>query len=153
MLAVLDAVRKVAPTDSTVLITGETGIGKEVVARAIHRTSSRSEKPLVLVNCAAIPANLQAELLRVVQEGEFEPLGGSRTVKVNVRVIAATNRDWPGNVRELQNVIERAIILASGPRLQLERAMTGTGLTIPAPATASEPIHPSPPPRILTSTG
>jgi PAS domain S-box-containing protein len=235
---VLESVHRVAPTDSTVLITGETGTGKELVARAIHRASPRASKPLVLVNCAAIPANLieseffghergaftgaltrregrfalanqgsifldeigelplelQAKLLRVLQEGEFEPLGGSRTVKVDVRVIAATNRDlkqmsaerrfredlyfrlhvfpihlpplrkrgcdmellansfiqrfarrlgkrieplapdeirllrgydWPGNVRELQNVIERAIILAPGPRLQLERAMTG----------------------------
>lgn len=233
---VRDAVRSVAATDSTVLITGETGTGKELVARAIHRSSRRAEKPLILVNCAAIPANLieseffghergaftgalnrregrfslahqgtifldevgelplelQAKLLRVLQEGEFEPLGGARSVKVDVRVIAATNRDlkqmaaegkfredlyfrlhvfpihlpplrernadveliaetfrqrisrrmgkrlepltpdqcrllrdydWPGNVRELQNVIERAIILAAGPRLQLERAM------------------------------
>ena len=137
MQAVMGAVRKVAPTDSTVLITGETGTGKELVARSLHQSGKRSDKPLVLVNCAAIPANLieseffghekgaftgavsrregrfkladggtifldevgelplelQAKLLRVLQEGEFEPLGSSKTQKVNVRVIAATNRN------------------------------------------------------------
>jgi PAS domain S-box-containing protein len=238
MQAVFDAIKRVAKTDSTVLITGETGTGKELVARSIHRASDRAEKPLVVVNCAAIPANLieseffghergaftgavnrregrfalahggtifldevgdlplelQAKLLRVLQEGEFEPLGSTKTIKVNVRVVAATNRDlkqmtgeakfredlyfrlnvfpihlpplrergrdveqlatsfaqsfarrmgkrvhpltddqlkrlrrydWPGNVRELQNVIERAIILTSGPHPELERAMCG----------------------------
>lgn len=149
MRVVFDAIRNVAATDSTVLITGETGTGKELVARSTHRASTRSEKPLVLVNCAAIPANLieseffghergaftgavsrregrfslanggtifldevgelpmelQAKLLRVLQEGEFEPLGSTKTVKVDVRVIAATNRDLgtmvsEGNFRE-----------------------------------------------------
>jgi len=236
--AVVGAIKQVAKTDTTVLITGETGTGKELVARSIHNASNRADKPLVTVNCAAIPANLieseffghergaftgavarregrfalanggtifldevgelplelQPKLLRVLQEGEFGPLGGTRTVKVDVRVLAATNRDlkqmsaegkfredlyfrlhvfpihvpplrergadvehlavafvrrfvrrlgkrigplndqhfkrlrsydWPGNVRELQNVIERAIILTSGPELQLERAMAG----------------------------
>lgn len=133
---VCNAVRQVAPTDATVLILGETGTGKELVARAIHETSPRREQALVRVNCAAIPESLieseffghekgaftgatarregrfaqadggtlfldeigelpldlQAKLLRVLQEGEFEPVGGTRTVKVNVRVIAATNR-------------------------------------------------------------
>lgn len=238
MQAVYSAIKQVAKTDTTVLVTGETGTGKELVARSLHRASDRAEKPLVLVNCAAIPANLieseffghergaftgavtrregrfslanggtifldeigelplelQAKLLRVLQEGEFEPLGSTKTVKVDVRVVAATNRnlkemiaegkfredlyfrlnvfpihipalrergrdvellaeafaqrfakrmgkrigtladdqlkrlqgyDWPGNVRELQNVIERAIILSTTTRLELERAMGG----------------------------
>ncbi|MCA9500596.1 MAG: sigma 54-interacting transcriptional regulator [Nitrospira sp.] len=134
---VLRNVERVAPTDSTVLVTGETGTGKELIARAIHNLSPRKSKPLVKVNCAAIPAglieselfghekgaftgaltkkigrfeladkgtifldeigelplDLQAKLLRVLQEGEFERVGGTQTFKVNVRVIAATNRD------------------------------------------------------------
>ena len=238
MQAVFAAIKQVARTDTTVLITGETGTGKELVARSIHRASHRKDKPVVLVNCAAIPANLieseffghergaftgavtrregrfslanggtifldeigelplelQAKLLRVLQEGEFEPLGSAKTVKVDVRVVAATNRDlkqmagegkfredlyfrlnvfpihipalrergkdvelladaflqrfakrmgkrvnpmaeehlkrlraydWPGNVRELQNVIERAMILSTTAKLELERAMGG----------------------------
>ena len=134
---VLKNVERVAPTDSTVLITGETGTGKELIARAIHNLSPRQNKPLVKVNCAAIPAglieselfghekgaftgaltkkmgrfeladkgtifldeigelplDLQSKLLRVLQEGEFERVGGAQTFKVNVRVIAATNRN------------------------------------------------------------
>lgn len=134
---VLKNVERVAPTDSTVLITGETGTGKELIARAIHNLSPRKNRALVKVNCAAIPAglieselfghekgsftgaltkkmgrfeladkgtifldeigelplDLQSKLLRVLQEGEFERVGGTQTFKVNVRVIAATNRD------------------------------------------------------------
>ena len=134
---VLKNVERVAPTDSTVLITGETGTGKELIARAIHNLSPRKDKPLVKVNCAAIPAglieselfghekgaftgaltkkmgrfevadkgtifldeigelplDLQSKLLRILQEGEFERVGGIQTFKVNVRVIAATNRN------------------------------------------------------------
>ena len=134
---VLSHVSKVAPTDSTVLITGETGTGKELIARAIHKRSPRSARAFVAVNCAAIPSSLiaselfghekgaftgalqrrqgrfeladggtifldevgelpaetQIMLLRVLQEREFERVGGTAPVRVNVRVIAATNRD------------------------------------------------------------
>ncbi len=230
--SVLSAARKVAATDATVLILGETGTGKGLVANAIHRMSNHKDRPLVTVNCSALPQSLieselfgrekgaftgaharqagrfevadggtifldeigelplelQAKLLRVLQDGEFERLGSAKTVKVNVRVIAATSRDlrqevstrrfrgdlyfrlnvfplqipplrqrtddipllahfftqkyarkmgkkienipkaalksfvkydWPGNVRELEHVIERAVIITSGPTLQV----------------------------------
>ena len=229
---VLFKVEQVAATDTAVLVLGETGTGKELVARAIHNNSSRKKNALVKVNCAALPSNLieselfgheagaftgaqkrqigrfeiahattifldeigelpselQTKLLRVLQDGEFERLGSSRTIRVDARVIAATNRDleeevrrgrfredlfyrlnvfpltvpplrertedipllveyfvekasrrlgkvvktiptsvmntlkdhpWPGNVRELENVIERAVINTSGPKLRL----------------------------------
>ena len=230
---VLAKIRSVAGTGSTVLVTGETGTGKELVVRAIHALSGRKDKILVKVNCAALPGGvieselfghekgaftgalsrrvgrfelanggtlfldevgdlppeLQAKLLRVLQEGEFERVGGTQTLKVNVRLVAATNRDlakaveegrfradlfyrlnvfpiaipplrervediprlvrhfvmiyaskmgksidtiseqamrklttyhWPGNVRELQNVIERAVILSTRGRIELD---------------------------------
>jgi PAS domain S-box-containing protein len=250
MKELFESLKRVAATDATVLVTGETGTGKELIARSLHDASARKDKPLVRVNCAAIPGtlmeseffghergaftgavtrregrfaladggtifldevgelplDLQAKLLRVLQEGEFEPLGSARTRKVDVRVVAATNRDlgimvaegrfredlfyrlnvfplrvpplrergtdvalmarafverfarrmgrrlepphpedirrlqeytWPGNVRELQNVIERAIILAAGSRLDLCRAMPQTAA--PAISTTSRP--------------
>lgn len=144
LLDVLRRVETVAPTDSTVLILGETGCGKELIARAIHNRSKRKHRPLVKVNCGAIPTGLveselfghmkgaftgalerrtgrfeladggslfldevselpletQVKLLRVLQEHEFEPLGSSRTMKVNVRIIAASNRDLEKAVQE-----------------------------------------------------
>lgn len=137
LAAVLENVRAVAPTDSSVLITGETGTGKELIARAIHSTSRRRDKPLIKVNCAALPQGLleselfghekgaftgalqkrigrfelaeggtifldeigdlpiemQAKLLRVLQEHELERVGGGEPIAIDVRVIAATNRN------------------------------------------------------------
>jgi DNA-binding NtrC family response regulator len=137
LLKLLDQVGQVAATDSTVLIQGETGTGKELIARAIHGRSRRAERPLIKVNCAALPRELveselfghekgaftgatqqrrgrfeladggtlfldevgelplemQAKLLRVLQEQEFERIGGSKTLRTDVRLIAATNRD------------------------------------------------------------
>lgn len=232
----LKQVEQVAPSDATVLILGETGTGKELLARGVHDRSRRKSRPLVKVNCGAIPAGLveselfghekgaftgatqrrigrfeladggtifldevtelpvdtQVKLLRVLQEGDFERVGSSQTIKVNVRVIAATNRNlqdvvrtgafradlfyrlnvfplevpslrerpqdipllvnfflskfakslgkevrgvsqksmeslsrysWPGNIRELQNVIERAVVLAKGPVVQIDDSM------------------------------
>jgi formate hydrogenlyase transcriptional activator len=251
---ILKQIETVAPTDSNVLIYGETGTGKELVARAIHALSSRRQGTFVKLNCAAIPTGLlesemfghekgaftgaiaqrigrfelanrgtvfldevgeiplelQTKLLRVLQEREFERLGSSRTIRTDARVIAATNRDlermvqdrqfrsdlyyrlnvfpitvpplrerpddipllvryfvqqfsrrmnksvttipaedmrvlvhypWPGNIRELQNLIERAVILSSGPVLaipvgELERAAASP---VPTAATAVSP--------------
>ena len=137
MLRLRQLIERVAPTDATVLITGENGTGKEMVARELYRRSPRRQHPFIKVNCAAIsenlieseffghergaftgaterregrfelanqgtllldevteiPANLQAKLLRVLQEREFERVGGNRTIKVNVRILATSNRD------------------------------------------------------------
>ena len=233
IMRVLDQVERVAQTESTVLVEGETGTGKELIARRIHELSPRAGRPMVKVNCAALPSTLveselfgrergaytgavsrepgrfevangstllldeiaelpyelQSKLLRVLEESRFERLGSSKTIETDVRVIAATNRDlqaeveagrfrsdlyfrlavfpirvpplrerrqdipllvwslvqelgagmnrsvesirredmerlqryaWPGNVRELRNVLERALILSTGPSLRLE---------------------------------
>jgi PAS domain S-box-containing protein len=140
--AVLSRIARVAPTDSTVFITGETGTGKELIARAIHKRSQRSGRAFVSVNCAALapalvsselfghekgaftgaiqrrlgrfeladggtifldevgelPPDIQVSLLRVLQEREFERVGGNQSIKVDVRVIAATNRDLKASV-------------------------------------------------------
>jgi transcriptional regulator with GAF, ATPase, and Fis domain len=142
--AVLSQVAKVAPTDSTVLITGETGTGKELIARAIHKRSQRTSRAFVSVNCAAIPRDLiaselfghekgaftgatqrrlgrfesadggtifldevgelpaetQTALLRVLQEHEYQRVGGTETLTADVRVVAATNRDLPAAIAE-----------------------------------------------------
>ena len=157
LTAVLDNVRRVAATDSTVLITGETGTGKELIARAIHSNSRRKDKPLIKINCAALPAGLveselfghekgaftgaiarrvgrfelaqggtifldeigelpadaQAKLLRVLQEREFDRVGGSAPIRVDVRVLAATQpRPAQGRARE---------DVSRGPLLPTER--------------------------------
>jgi Nif-specific regulatory protein len=140
----LEMVRKVAQTDSTVLILGESGTGKSLIAKKIHLLSDRREKPFITINCAAIPENLleaelfgyergaftgattrkkgkfelaeggtvfldeigdmplslQAKLLRVIQDREVERLGGEKTIKVDVRIIAATNKDLQTLVRD-----------------------------------------------------
>jgi Nif-specific regulatory protein len=236
--SVLAIVKKVARSNSTVLVRGETGTGKELIAGAIHHNSNRANRAFVKVNCAALQENLleselfghekgaytsadkqrigrfeqadggtlfldevgdmspstQAKILRVLQEHEFERLGGTRTLRVDVRIIAATNRNltqmvqegrfredlfyrlnvvsvetpplrdrkedipaladffvkrfatelkkrieathpeaqkllmrhnWPGNIRELENVIERAVLLADGPQVQVSDLQIG----------------------------
>jgi two-component system, NtrC family, response regulator AtoC len=248
ILAVYQALERVADSPTTVLVTGESGTGKELVARALHESSSRRDKPFIKVNCAAIPKDLmeselfgyergaftgavsskpgrfelasggtlfldevgeipvemQVKLLRVLQESEFERVGGIKTIQVDVRLVAATNRDlkreiaqgafredlfyrlnvvpivlpalrervtdipllveqfvekfnqrlrkqilgadegalarlsaygWPGNIRELENVVERAMLFADGPRIRerdlppelVSLALTGAG--------------------------
>jgi PAS domain S-box-containing protein len=249
LLGVIDNVRRVAPTEASVLIAGETGTGKELIARAIHSASKRQDRPLIKVNCASLPTGLveselfghekgaftgaiarrigrfeladqgsifldevgeipleaQAKLLRVLQEREIDRVGGKAPFKVDVRVIAATNRDllkavrektfredlyyrlnvfpislpplrerredipslvhflinkfkmrigkridgvapetmrllldysWPGNIRELENVLERSVILASGPTLEIDRDFLPDSAS-PAPQASS----------------
>jgi PAS domain S-box-containing protein len=256
LTAVLDKVSRVAPTDSTVLITGETGTGKELIARALHSASKRKDRPLIKINCAALPAGLveselfghekgaftgaiarrvgrfelaeggtifldevgelppeaQAKLLRVLQEREFDRVGGAAPIKADVRVLAATNRDllqavrdkafredlyyrlsvfpiplpplrarredipllvhflvgkfvarigkpvesvspetvrrllaypWPGNVRELENVLERAVILATGPTLEIGPDVLPGAAEGTTPPASSPPLSPS----------
>ncbi len=237
---ILYKIEQIAGSNTTVLVLGETGTGKELAARALHSESLRKHRALVKVNCATLPANLieselfghekgsftgshakhigrfevadgatlfldeigelplelQAKLLRVIQDGEFERLGSSHTIRVDTRIIAATNRNleaevnkgtfredlwyrlnifpitmpslrdrlddipllvdfyvkkiakrmgktiamipagvmkalqgyhWPGNIRELENVLERAVINSSGPKLHLADELNKTG--------------------------
>ena len=251
---ILYKVEQIAPSDTIVLVLGETGTGKELVARAIHELSLRKGRALMKVNCATLPSNLieselfghekgaftgahakhlgrfevadgatlfldeigelpmelQAKLLRVIQDGEFERLGSSRTIKIDVRIIAATNRNleeevqkgrfredlwyrlnvfpitmpplrdrsddipllvdffvekitkrmgksieiiptrvmnalkdyqWPGNVRELENVIERAVINSSGPKLRLVDELKPSKRDLPAPRETLETVE------------
>jgi len=253
---VLRQVETVAPTDSTVIIYGETGTGKELIARAVHNLSQRQTNAFIKLNCAAIPTGLleselfghergaftgaisqrvgrfelanrgtmfldeigeipielQPKLLRVLQEREFERLGATRTLRTDARLIAATNRDlealvneqkfrsdlyyrlnvfpvrvpalrerpedipllvrhfvqqfsrnqrktidtipseamstlmrypWPGNIRELQNVIERAVILTTGPILQVQIDELRVPENLPA-IPSSEPLLQAP---------
>ena len=254
LVAVLQKVERIAATDATVLVMGETGTGKELIARALHSRSGRKHRPLVKVNCGAVPASLieselfghvkgaftgaidrrvgrfeladggtlfldevseltletQVKLLRVLQEQEFEPVGSSKTLRVNVRIIAATNRDlaeevrlgrfrsdlffrlnvipltvpplrkrredipllvtyfvarfakkfgrkidavsrdtmdlltqyrWPGNVRELQNIVERAVVLATGPVLTVDAELLSSSDDMQAPPALETSTH------------
>ena len=144
MIKIKELIRKVGPTDSTVLISGESGTGKELVARAIHRYSSRKEKPFVTVDCGSLVENLfeselfghvkgaftgaiasrhgkfemantgtlffdeignigtkiQGKLLRAIQEGEITKVGGSQAIKIDVRIISATNTDLIKGIKE-----------------------------------------------------
>jgi DNA-binding NtrC family response regulator len=240
MQEIFATITRVAPTRATVLLAGESGVGKDMIARAIHQHSPRKDRPFVKINCTAIPENLmeselfgyekgaftgantskpgkfeqantgtvfldeigdvpgsvQVKLLRVLQEREFERLGSNKTLHTDVRVIAATNVDlraaleqgtfredlyyrlnvvpmnipplrerkedipylvehfakkfngeisegamerlmsyhWPGNVRELENVVERSVLLAQGPRVEAEDVKIDT-----APRRASAP--------------
>ena len=232
MNRLFEAIAQVAPTEATILITGESGTGKELIANTIHMNSPRADRPMIKVNCAALPETLleselfghekgaftgavknqrgrfhlahrssifldeigemapatQAKILRVLQEREFEPVGSGETIAIDTRIIAATNKDlkkeiqadrfredlyyrlnvinieipplrdrredvllladfflkryveknrklikgltprvtdalmryqWPGNVRELENLIERAVVLSRGDRIDL----------------------------------
>jgi DNA-binding NtrC family response regulator len=248
MQDIFATITRVAPTRATVLLAGESGVGKDMIARAIHQHSPRKDRPFVKINCTAIPENLmeselfgyekgaftganiskpgkfeqantgtvmldeigdvppsiQVKLLRVLQEREFERLGSNKTLQTDVRVIAATNVDlraaleqgtfredlyyrlnvvpmnipplrerkddipylveyfvkkfggeisesamerltsyhWPGNVRELENVVERSILLAQGPRVEADDIKIDMGASRSRPALASDAFLP-----------
>jgi len=248
MQEIFATIMRVAPTRATVLLAGESGVGKDMIARAIHQHSPRKDRPFVKINCTAIPENLmeselfgyekgaftganiskpgkfeqantgtvmldeigdvpasvQVKLLRILQEREFERLGSNKTQQTDVRVIAATNVDlraaleqgtfredlyyrlnvvpmnipplrerkedipylvdhfvkkfggqisegalerlvsyhWPGNVRELENVIERSILLAKGPRVEADDIKIESGIGRARPAFSAEAFLP-----------
>jgi DNA-binding NtrC family response regulator len=248
MQEIFATIMRVAPTRATVLLAGESGVGKDMIARAIHQHSPRKDRPFVKINCTAIPENLmeselfgyekgaftganiskpgkfeqantgtvmldeigdvpasvQVKLLRILQEREFERLGSNKTQQTDVRVIAATNVDlraaleqgtfredlyyrlnvvpmnipplrerkedipylvdhfvkkfggeisegalerlvsyhWPGNVRELENVIERSILLAKGPRVESDDIKIESGIGRARPAFSAEAFLP-----------
>jgi DNA-binding NtrC family response regulator len=248
MQEIFSTIMRVAPTRATVLLAGESGVGKDMIARAIHQHSPRKDRPFVKINCTAIPENLmeselfgyekgaftganiskpgkfeqantgtvmldeigdvpasvQVKLLRILQEREFERLGSNKTQQTDVRVIAATNVDlraaleqgtfredlyyrlnvvpmnipplrerkedipylvdhfvkkfggeisegalerlvsyhWPGNVRELENVIERSILLARGPRVEADDIKIESGIGHARPAFSAEAFLP-----------
>jgi DNA-binding NtrC family response regulator len=248
MQEIFATIMRVAPTRATVLLAGESGVGKDMIARAIHQHSPRKDRPFVKINCTAIPENLmeselfgyekgaftganiskpgkfeqantgtvmldeigdvpasvQVKLLRILQEREFERLGSNKTQQTDVRVIAATNVDlraaleqgtfredlyyrlnvvpmnipplrerkedipylvdhfvkkfggdisegalerlvsyhWPGNVRELENVIERSILLAKGPRVDADDIKIESGIGRARPAFSAEAFLP-----------
>jgi DNA-binding NtrC family response regulator len=248
MQEIFATIVRVAPTRATVLLAGESGVGKDMIARAIHQHSPRKDRPFVKINCTAIPENLmeselfgyekgaftganiskpgkfeqantgtvmldeigdvpasvQVKLLRILQEREFERLGSNKTQQTDVRVIAATNVDlraaleqgtfredlyyrlnvvpmnipplrerkedipylvdyfvkkfggeisegalerlvsyhWPGNVRELENVIERSILLAKGPRVEADDIKIESGIGRARPAFSTEAFLP-----------
>src|SRR5579863_4419189 len=247
MQEIFATIMRVAPTRATVLLCGESGVGKDMIARAIHQHSPRKDRPFVKINCTAIPENLmeselfgyekgaftganiskpgkfeaahtgtvfldeigdvppsiQVKLLRVLQEREFERLGSTKTMHTDVTVVAATNVDlrealeqgtfredlyyrlnvvplnipplrerkedipylvehfakkfggeisegalerlvsyhWPGNVRELENVVERSILLAAGPRVEAAEVRIDSGQRSRAAAVAASGDH------------
>src|SRR5439155_1554839 len=145
MRALMEKIEKVAATPARVLITGENGTGKELVARALHRLSSRAKQPFVEVNCAAIPGELIESELFGHMKGSFTGAVTDRAGKFeqsNTRTLTSdalerlTSLDWPGNVRELRNTVERLLILAPNTeisardidRLAGQRVMDDAGL-------------------------
>src|SRR5437660_918295 len=124
MQSVREMIAKIAGTDVTVLLRGESGVGKEVVARAIHNTSPRANKLLLKINCAAMPGELLESELFGHQKGAF------------------TEYSWPGNVRELENTLKRIVVLGNAEHVPQEIAASlvgGTTTTVPASGAPAAP--------------